>query len=80
MSIMPWGLLWYDDTAEPLEEKVQRAARRYAEKYDRQPNTCFVHPEWRLAKAITVANGKHEYKVIASPTVLRHHFWIGEVA
>ena len=41
---MDFGLLWHDgDAARPLEEKIGRAARRYREKYGREPNTCYVH-------------------------------------
>ena len=74
MSIMPWGLLWYDDTVSTLEVKVQKAANRYNEKHGRMPNTCFVHPEDLGDRVVKVK----DCKVIASPTVLRHHFWIGE--
>ena len=78
MSIMPWGLLWYDgDPKRPLEEKVRRAATRYVEKYGRKPNRCFVHPE--AVGDESVGTEVNDCKVITSPTVLRHHFWIGEV-
>ena len=75
MPIMPWGLLWYDAAKwRTLEEKVQQAAERYVEKYGRRPNTCFVHPEDLGDRVVKVK----DCKVIASPTVLRYHFWIGE--
>jgi len=75
---MPWGLLWYDEVECALEDKVCRAAERYIEKFGRRPDTCFVHPEWEILGSITIGDGKYEYKVIASPTVLKNHFWIGE--
>ena len=75
MSIK-WGLLWYDDTVSTLEVKVRRAATRYVEKYGRKPNKCFVHPE--ILGLEPAGTNVDDCKVIASPTVLRHHFWIGE--
>jgi hypothetical protein len=77
---MKVGLLWYDnDPKGALEEKIGRAAGRYREKTGRWPNTCYVHP-----KAINGQNGqimqlsKRKIRVLSSPSVLLHHFWVGE--
>ena len=74
MSIK-WGLLWYDDTKDTLEVKVRRAAERYVEKYGVEPDACFVHPS--ELGTVDEAN-LPSCKVVANPTVLEHHFWIGE--
>jgi len=73
MSVMKWGLLWYEKDG-TLEEKVGHAMARYVEKYDTEPNTCYVHPE-EVEGDKVVLDG---CRVLANPTVLRHHFWIGE--
>ena len=72
---MKEGLLWFDnDPVRALEEKVQRASRRYQLKYGRQPNVCYVHPS--LLEGRTQEVGA--VRVAPLPSVLRHHFWIGE--
>ncbi len=39
------GLLWFDDDPNrDLKQKVGNAAKRYAEKFGRQPTVCYVHP------------------------------------
>ena len=83
---MKTGLLWYDgDAKRPLEDKIERAAERYRQKFGRWPNTCYVHPQ-------AVAGGKGEEKglacqpresqalirVLFAPNILPHHFWLGE--
>jgi hypothetical protein len=78
---MDFGLLWYDgDPRRPLEEKIERAARRYREKFGRRPNTCFVHPQLvheRSGKKKHVADPPATIRVVSAPTVLLHHFWVG---
>ena len=74
MSIMPWGLLWYDDKDDGLENKIARAAQRYMEKFGNSPNTCVIHPELLQGEGVDVPG----YKVITHPTVLKNHLWIGE--
>jgi len=76
---MKVGLLWFDDDPQrAIEEKVRRAAKRYREKFGRAANTCYVNPvslqgdgpskdEFRCGRV----------KVIATPKVLPHHFWLG---
>jgi len=72
---MKEGLLWFDDDPTcSLEDKVARAARRYREKFGVAPDTCCVHPSAVNGKA--TANG---ISIVPSPSVLRHHFWIGVV-
>ena len=73
---MKTGLLWYDDDpARSLDEKVVLAARRYREKFGRDPDSCYVHP------SALGGNGKGRkmgpVQVTARRSVLRHHFWLG---
>ncbi len=70
---MDTGLLWYDDSQADFATKVLEAKERYEEKFGRKPNRCYVHPEC-LPKEGIPANG---IKVVASPTVLPNHFWVG---
>lgn len=73
--IIQWGLLWYDGASwRTLEEKVGAARERYIEKYGSNPNVCFVHPSATNEDAVQVEG----CRVVPNPTVLKHHFWIGE--
>jgi len=70
------GLLWYDDDpGRDLAEKIMRAIRRYQQKFGALPDVCYVHP------STLGGNGKTQkvggVSVMAKPTVLRHHFWLG---
>jgi hypothetical protein len=69
------GMLWFDnDPRRDLAQKVGRAAAHYRNKFGRRPNTCYVHPS-ELSKGARKIDGVH---VAALPSVLRHHFWVGE--
>ncbi len=83
---MDFGLLWHDgDAARSLEEKISRAARRYREKYGREPNTCYVHAG---AAADQPSSGSHRLcqlkepggtvRVVWASNMPLHHFWLGE--
>lgn len=69
------GMLWFDnDPKRGLGAKVQRAADHYRKKFGRQPNTCYVHPA-------ALDDGEQKVggvRVAGLPSVLRHHFWVGE--
>jgi len=77
--MMKVGLLWFDDDPQrAIEEKIRRAAKRYREKFGRAANICYVNP------ANLEGNGRLKdgfrcgrMKVIASPRILPHHFWLG---
>ena len=78
---MKEGLLWYDDNpGRDLAEKVGRAARRYRQKFGTPPNICYVHHSVLHSQG-GAGNGKVRkvggVRVSPSPTVLRHHFWVG---
>jgi hypothetical protein len=72
---MEEGLLWFDNDAKrDLAQKVGRAAQHYRRKFGRPPNVCYVHPSL-LTDGAQRIDGVH---VAALPSILRHHFWIGE--
>ena len=73
---MKEGLLWYDDDpARDLAAKLVRAAQRHEQKFGVRPDVCYVHPS---------ALGETETMQVAGvcvtplPSVLRHHFWLGQ--
>jgi hypothetical protein len=73
---MDRGLLWYDDDPDrSLIEKVRRATQRYSKKFGAPPDACYVHP------SVLKDNGRVKevggVRVMALPSVLRHHFWLG---
>jgi hypothetical protein len=71
---MKKGLLWFDnDPVRSLEDKVERAVRRYREKYGRSANTCYVH-----LSALAEARDVGTVRVSPQKYVLRHHFFVGE--
>jgi hypothetical protein len=78
------GLLWFDDDPHrDLRQKVGSAARRYTEKFGRQPTLCYVHPSMldgladNGASAISLDIGDLHLRVVPRRSVLRHHFWLG---
>lgn len=38
------GMLWYDNSKDPLTKKIERAAAYYLSKYGKATNTVVVHP------------------------------------
>lgn len=83
---MEFGLLWHDgDTARPLEEKISRAARRYREKYGREPNTCYVHagasedqPKAGSRRTCHLQDPCTTVRVVWASNMPLHHFLLGE--
>lgn len=72
------GMLWLDaDKRRPLEEKVQRAAEYYRDKYGRFPELCYVNVAM-LGEAEEVTVGK--IKVQSAKTIVRDHLWLGMAA
>jgi hypothetical protein len=70
---MDIGMLWYDDTKRPLDEKVTRAVEHYKAKYGAVPTVCYVNP-------ITLKDGPETAAGVAlrkARNVLVDHFWIG---
>jgi hypothetical protein len=70
--MMEWGLLWFDDhPTRDLAEKIRQAARRYRQKFGAEPNVCYVHRSLTPPRVAGI-------RVVTLPTVLRHHFWLGQ--
>lgn len=71
---MEVGLLWFDDNPKiSVAAKVEKAARRYQERFGKAPDTCFVHPH-TLASATTLPK---DVKLIESGRIRPNSFWIG---
>jgi hypothetical protein len=70
------GLLWFDDSGEPLEEKVLKAAAHYQAKHGHAPDLCFVHPGVFASDAdqVIVAG---QIEIRPGRAVLAHHLWLG---
>jgi hypothetical protein len=67
------GMMWLDtDSKRSLEEKVNRAAEYYRDKYGRLPELCLVNS--RL-----IESEKKVGRVVVQPAkaVLPGHFWLG---
>ena len=72
---MKEGLLWYDDSpGHDLSEKIKRAAQKYKQKFGTVPDVCYVHSSALNGKAQKVGG----IRVSSRPTMLRHHFWVGQ--
>ena len=70
------GWLWFDNsTGATLEQKVQRAAMRYAKKHGQQANVCYVHPD-----ALEAEQQLNGLAVVPAGCVLVNHFWLGIAA
>lgn len=64
------GILWYDpDRRRPLAEKVAEAARRYREKFGRDPDVVVLNP-------LEVEAGL-SIRVLVRPFIRPGHFIIG---
>lgn len=37
------GMLWFDNSKDPLQIKLQKAVDYYSKKYGRQPSVCYVN-------------------------------------
>ncbi len=76
------GMLVFDDGDCLLQQKVQRAARRYVLKYGEAPNLVFVNPLMRGDEdgdQLTVRlDGKpHVLTLKQARSILPHHLWLG---
>jgi hypothetical protein len=68
------GWLWFDDNPRiTLQDKLERAARRYAERFGSAPTVCYVHP--KMLQGANAAAGS--IQVIESCTIQPNHFWLG---
>ena len=90
---MKIGLLWHDDTASSLEEKIRNAVLHYRDKYGQGwPDTCYVHPsalglaDQAEVHVVEERPGREDngyfvpectVRVLPSPYVAASYFWIG---
>ncbi|MBS1250549.1 MAG: hypothetical protein MAG431_02143 [Chloroflexi bacterium] len=84
---MDTGMLWFDnDKTKPIPTKIERAVEYYREKYEREPDTCYLNPQMfpGAANPSQKSEGQGEKKlsvgaieVHPSSLILPNHFWIG---
>ncbi len=86
---MKIGMLWFDDDPKrPLEEKIERAAKRYQEKYGEPPNLCYANPRTVGDAQPTINLKANSGKSVAAAhipqvmlkqarSILPNHFWLG---
>jgi hypothetical protein len=73
---MDVGMLWLDaDSQRTIEEKVERAADYYRQKYGSAPDLCLVN-KGMLAEERQIGL----VQVQPAGNVLVHHFWLGKKA
>jgi hypothetical protein len=70
---MDIGMLWFDDSTRPFEEKLQRAVGYYVEKYGRTPTLCLVNPDTLEARRVHMGG----IELRQARTVMPDHLWIG---
>jgi hypothetical protein len=70
---MDTGMLWFDDSDQPLKSKIKRAVTYYQQKYEKQPNLCVVHPTM-IPDGETIVE---KVEVRPATAVMPHHYWIG---
>jgi hypothetical protein len=67
------GMLWLDDDKHTtLEEKIEKAADYYHNKYGQSPDFCVVNPTM-LEESKNIGR----IQVRTAPNILRNHFWVG---
>lgn len=80
------GMLWFDnDPKTELDDKIERAANYYREKYGNRPTVCFVHPSMMCIEVSpTGADSERSesrmsngLELRSNRSVLPNHFWIG---
>ena len=71
---MKIGMLWFDnDTKKSTQERAERAAAYYRDKYGQAPNICFVHP----AMIPQDAPASNSIELRSHGSILPNHFWLG---
>jgi hypothetical protein len=67
-------ILWFDNSSNPFEAKLQVAASHFQNRFGRSARTCHVNP----AENITGSIGG--ISIEQDPLVLKSHLWIGDEA
>jgi len=71
---MKSGLLWFDSSSDFLGDKIERAAKRYKEKFGVSPDIAMVNPQMLQDKpAVKIKNIRIEPK----STIMPNHIWLG---
>jgi hypothetical protein len=70
---MEIGMLWFDNSGNPLSEKVERAVTYYVSKYGESPTVCVVHTD-SLNGHKSPMEG---LELRESQRVMPDHFWVG---
>lgn len=81
------GMLWFDnDPKKELDDKIERAATYYSEKYGKKPTICFIHPSMMPDSStrspdndasVEVEVQDVQLQIRSNQSVLPNHFWIG---
>ena len=79
------GMLLFDNNSkENLNNKIERAAAYYRNKYGKTPTLCFVHPSMlpdepvaSKSEAQSKAYTTGGIEIRSNRSVLPNHFWIG---
>ena len=70
---MDIGMLWFDDSTRPFEEKLQRAVGYYVEKYGRTPTLCLVNPDTLEARLVHMGGIELRQARTVMPIVIARH-------
>lgn len=71
---MKSGLLWYDTKSLHIIEKIERAAKRYQEKFGYEPNVAMVNPKMLENGAVPKLKN---ISVEAKASIMPNHIWLG---
>lgn len=66
------GMLWFDNSKDPLEKKIERAAAYYQRKYAKTVRTVVIHPQ--DVEDCTIPG----ISIHPSGECLRHHLLVSE--
>jgi hypothetical protein len=75
---MSTGMLWFDNSKNPLTVKIQKAMDYYEKKYGRKPDLCLVNPS--MLDGLPHEGDQIEIQglnVRPYRPVLPGHIWIG---
>lgn len=72
---MKSGLLWFDNSTNFIEKKIEAAAQRYQDKFGIAPTIAFVNPKMLENKPTPRIKN---IRVESKSTILPNHIWIGK--
>jgi len=68
---MRLGMLWFDNSKDATNVKIEKALKYYLEKYKKPANTVWIHPF--TPECTPILN----VQVKTSTHIIPNHFWIG---